>query len=341
MPGRRHWRGKGSGNVTKVLAGELDAKARVAIDLGGSSVKLAVLAQDGLVLLRDQFVVTGEHRDLDRAAELAGLLIKEAGVPVGAAGIALPGVVDRAAGRLVRAHDKYGYLGDRDLRAWGAAALGVPTMIENDARAALLGEVSYGCALGATDAVIMTLGTGIGTAAMIDGRLLRGPHDHAGILGGHVTVDLAGIPCNCGNLGCAEAEASTWSLPLHLARHPDRDASPLARVERPKLADLFAAPADDVAAEDLRTRFLTVWGAALVSLCHAYDPEVVIVSGGVLRARDLVLPALTDYVHRRLWSSAHRPELITPDRPEDSVLRGLAALAATAQPDPTTAARKR
>lgn len=308
----------------------------MAIDLGGSSVKIGVLDQDGLVLLRDEFGVTGEPADLNRAADLAERLIKESGLAVDGAGIALPGVVDRAAGRLVRAHDKYGYLGDQDLRAWGAAALGVPTMIENDARAALLGEVTYGCARGATDAVIMTLGTGIGTAALIDGRLLRGRHDHAAILGGHQTVDLSGIPCNCGNLGCAEAEASTWSLPLHLARHPRREASVLARTDRPRLADLFAAPADDPAAADLRTRFLNVWGATLVSLCHAYDPEVVIVSGGVLRARDRVLPSLTDYVHRHLWSSAHRPELITPDRPEDSVLRGLAALA-----DPTTAARKR
>ncbi|NYE69013.1 ROK family protein [Microlunatus parietis] len=316
--------------------GEQDATARVAIDLGGSSVKIGVLDQDGAVLLRDEFVVTGELADLNRAAHLAGELIKESGAPVDGAGVALPGVVDRAAGRLVRAHDKYGYLGDRDLRAWGSATLGVPTMIENDARAALLGEVTYGCARGATDAVIMTLGTGIGTAALIDGHLLRGRHDHAAILGGHQTVDLSGIPCNCGNLGCAEAQASTWSLPLHLARDPQRDASALARTERPGLADLFAAPADDPAAADLRTRFLNVWGAALVNLCHAYDPEVVIVSGGVLRARDRVLPSLTEYVHRHLWSSAHRPELITPDRPEDSVLRGLAALAG-----PTTAARKR
>lgn len=295
-----------------------------------------MLDADGLVLDRDEFPVAGSADDLERAAATADRLITGLGRFVDAAGIALPGVVNRAAGSLVRAHDKYGYLGDLDLRAWGVERLDVPTVIENDARAALLGEVRYGCARGATDAVIITLGTGIGTAAIIDGQLLRGRHDHAGILGGHVTVELGGNRCNCGNVGCAEAAASTWSLARDLERHSDRSAFALGRIDRPGLADLFSAPADDQVAAELRTRYLTVWGATVVTLCHAYDPEVVIVSGGVLRARDRVLPTLTDYVHRHLWSSAHRPELITPDHPEDSVLRGLAALA-----DPDSPARNR
>ncbi|WP_161606196.1 ROK family protein [Microlunatus speluncae] len=301
--------------------------ALLAIDLGGTAIKVGVLDGAGLVLGRDEIPVSGDPGDLERAAASAGQLITSLGRPVAAAGIALPGVVDRAAGTLIRAHEKYGYLGRRDLRAWGAEVLGVPTVIENDARAALVGEISFGCARGASDAVIITLGTGIGTAAVIGGELLRGRHDHAGILGGHVTVQFDGDPCNCGNLGCAEAEASTWSLARDLDRHPRRADSALAGSDRPGLAELFSAPAVDPVADELRTRYLTVWGATVVTLCHAYDPEVVIVSGGVLRARDRVLPVLTDHVHRHLWSSAHRPELITPDHPEDSVLRGLAALA--------------
>lgn len=301
--------------------------ARLAIDLGGTAIKVGVLDRAGTVLVRDQFDVAGEPGDLDRAATLARRLLDSRGADPDAVGIALPGVVDRAAGTLVRAHDKYTFLGDLDLRAWGRQEFGAPTVIENDARAALLGETSYGCARGATDAVIITLGTGIGTAALIDGRLFRGRHDHGGILGGHVTVALDGDPCNCGNVGCAEAQASTWSLPRQIARHPERERSVLAGIRRPALIDLFSAPDGDPVAEDLRTSFLNAWGAAVVTLCHVYDPEVVIVSGGVLRARERVLRPLTDRVHRHLWSSAHRPELITPDHPEDSVLRGLAALA--------------
>ncbi|SDT00774.1 ROK family protein [Microlunatus soli] len=288
--------------------------AGLAIDFGGSAVKLGIL-DAGTIVETAQLTVTGDASDLDRAARTATDLIRRSsGTAVTGAGLALPGVVDRDAGRLVRAHGKYGYLGDRDLRVWARQTIGLPAVIENDGRAALLGELSYGCAVGARDAVIVTLGTGIGSAAIIDGVLLRGRHDHAGILGGHSTVELDGPICNCGNRGCAEAVASTWAL---------RDRYPGG------LRDLFdTAPEQiDEPTRSDRDRVLQVWGAAIVNLCHAYDPEVVIVTGAVLRSVDRVLPALTHYVHQRLWSSSHRPPLISPERPEWSVLRGLGALA--------------
>ena len=85
--------------------------------------------------------------------------------------------------------------------------------VENDARAALLGELAHGAAVGVRDAVLLVAGTGIGTAAVIDGQLIRGRSGHAGILGGHLTIDRGGDPCNCGNLGCAEVYGGSWSLP--------------------------------------------------------------------------------------------------------------------------------
>lgn len=289
--------------------------AGLAIDFGGSAVKLGVL-DAGDVVESAQLAVDGTAADLDRTARTAAQLLQR--TPATGAALAVPGVVDRESGRLVRAHGKYGYLGDRDLRDWVADSLGLPAVIENDGRAALLGELTYGCAIGVRDAVIVTLGTGIGSATIIDGVLLRGRHDHAGILGGHSTVDLDGPTCNCGNLGCAEAVASTWAL---------RDRYPGG------LRDLFAARADhdgadrDAADRTADTaRVLRAWGAAIVTLCHAYDPEVVIVTGAVLGSAEVVLPALTAYVHQRLWSSSHRPPLISPDQPELSVLRGLGAL---------------
>lgn len=294
--------------------------AGLAIDFGGSAVKLGIL-DAGAIVETAQFDVSGDPTDLDRAAQTATELIRRSAADVTAAALALPGVVDRDGGRLVRAHGKYDYLGDRDLRAWSTDAFGLPAAIENDGRSALLGEISYGCAIGARDAVIVTLGTGIGSAAVIDGVLLRGRHDHAGILGGHLTVDLDGPICNCGNRGCAEAVASTWAL---------RDRYPGG------LRDLFAEPptdptdrpeVDGTTRQADRERVLQVWGAAVVNLCHAYDPELVIVTGAVLQSADRVLPGLTQYVHKRLWSSSHRPPFISPDRPELSVLRGLGALA--------------
>jgi glucokinase len=311
------------------------------IDFGGTNVKLGLL-RDGVVLASREFAVSGTAADLAEAERVALELAAgdsesdSTASAFTAVGIALPGVVDQATGSLVKANEKYGYLGGVDLREWASTRFGAPAVVENDARAALIGETSYGCASGATDAVLLTLGTGIGTAAMMDGRVLRGRHDHAGILGGHVTVDLNAPTCPCGNIGCAESLASTWALGAQLSSEPRFAESPLAQfltaTDSIGLKELFTAAATDLdpSAREIVDSYLRIWGAAIVTLCHAYDPEVVIVSGGVMRARDAVLPRLRSYVHEHLWSSSHRPRFVSPDAPDLSVLRGLSAIAQSA-----------
>jgi glucokinase len=302
--------------------------AELCIDFGGTAVKLGLLSA-GAPLATTQFPVADGSDPLGRAAAAARDLLATAGVTPKATGVALPGVVDRRAGTLVRAHDKYTSLAGVDVRAWAEEAFGAPADIENDARAALVGETTHGVAAGSRDAVLITIGTGIGTAAMMDGIVLRGATDHAGILGGHVTVDVDADSCPCGNVGCAESLASTWALGRALQQHPDSASSVLASGPV-DLRALTEAAATDTVARDTLEKFVRVWGTALVSLCHAYDPAVAIVSGGVLAARDAIVPGLTDHLHRHLWSSAHRPRVVVPERPDLSVLRGLAVVAETA-----------
>lgn len=281
---------------------------RLLVDLGGTTVKRA-LSTNGDLVVAPEFAASGaDVRDQVATAALSDL----AGERPTAVALAAPGVVDAAGRRLLRAHDKYDDLLGVDLAGWAEDTFDAPAVVENDARAALLGEVSSGCADDARDAVVITLGTGIGTAAMIDGALVRGRHGHAGILGGHQTIDLTAARCPCGNVGCAESLASGWALASHgglrqLITNADRDPGAAAVLER----------------------CVAVWGSTVVSLCHAYDPAVVVVTGGVMRAADRILGPLTDWVHRHLWSSAHRPDLRTPSHPDRSVLLGLEALAAS------------
>ncbi|GLZ78208.1 glucokinase [Actinorhabdospora filicis] len=285
------------------------------IDFGGTVVKLGVL--DHGVPVRTASVPAGDG-DLERVEDAGRALLAQ--TPATAVGIAVPGVVDRAAARLVKAHDKHPRLADLDLRAWADTAFGLPAVVENDARAALVGEISTGSAAGARDAVLMTLGTGIGTAAVMDATVLRGAHDHAGILGGHLTVDLDAPLCNCGNVGCAESIAGAWALRRELAKRGDAVSD---------VREMIAAAASgDAHATALFERAIRAWGATAVSLCHAYDPEVVILSGGVMRAGTAVAAPIEDYVAAHLWTSSHRPRFVLPERPELSVLRGLSVLAA-------------
>lgn len=307
----------------------------IAIDLGGTAVKLG-LFRDGHLAESHELALdhTGiSLAELERAALGrfgAGERVTDARPAFDAVGIAVPGIVDPQGARLVAAHGKYPALHDVDLVAWSAARLGAPAIVENDARAALIGETSDGVARGARHAVLLTLGTGIGTAALVDGRPLRGPHGHAGILGGHVTVELEGPRCPCGNVGCAEAIASTWALREAAARG-ELELGPalMARFDATRalgIRDLIDTR-DDASSAAILDRFIDVWAAVVVTQCHAFDPEVVVVTGGVLRSADVILPTLTERVHAHLWSSSFRPPLVTPDDPSTSVLRGLHALA--------------
>ncbi|MFK4791007.1 ROK family protein [Microbacterium sp. ZW T5_56] len=280
------------------------------IDFGGTEIKLAVTA-DHRVLASRTAGVRGGAEDLTTAASEAHALLERMGARPDAVGIAVPGVVDPTTGRMIHANAKYDHLRDFDLSAWSRREFGVEATVENDARAALIGETTTGSAT-ARDAVLVTLGTGIGTAAMINGIALRGHSGHAGILGGHVTVDLDGPVCPCGNVGCAEACASAWVL---------RESTDLS------MSNLFATAPDDIERDGIRNRFLHVWGATVVTLVHMYDPAVVILSGGILRAGAAVQEPIEMYVRSHLWPSITVPRFIVPPEPELSVVRGLSVLA--------------
>ncbi len=187
-----------------------------------------------------------------------------------------------------------------------------------------------GSARGARDAVLIVLGTGIGVAALLDGRVVRGRHGHAAILGGHITVDLDGPRCPCGNIGCAEALASTWALAAAAASGDLALGPELARRHADAgtigIRDLVETR-DEPESAAILDRYIRTWAAVIVTQCHAFDPEVVVVTGGAMRAADVLLPQLRDLVHADLWSSSFRPPFVTPDDPSTSVLRGLAALA--------------
>ncbi|WP_309104762.1 ROK family protein [Microbacterium sp.] len=290
------------------------------IDFGGTEIKLAVTRGD-LVLATDSVLVRGDAGDLATAATASHeFLARTDAARPEAVGIAVPGVVHPITRRMLHANAKYDYLRDTDLLAWASDEFQAPAVIENDARAALVGEISAtGSAPGERDAVLVTLGTGIGTAALMNGTLVRGWTGHAGILGGHVTTDIHAGQCPCGNIGCAELLASSWALRQHSNSADSRSDY------APTVKDLFTT--DDHA--DLRDSFLHVWGATVVTLIHMYDPAVVILSGGILRAGDAVRAPIENYVRQHLWASLEPPRFVVPPEPQFSVARGLSVLART------------
>ncbi len=203
----------------------LSAKA-IAIDIGGSHASCAIVAA-GEILAAERVPIHDTallETHLPAVADAVRRSLRRAGmVALDCAGVALsfPGIVDSGAGRVLSTpRGKYADARRLDLAHWCLKEFCLPLRVENDARMALLGERFAGAARGFDDIVMMTLGTGVGAAAMMEGRLVRGKHFQGGCLGGHLPVVWKGRRCICGNIGCIEAEASTWALPEICASWP-------------------------------------------------------------------------------------------------------------------------
>ncbi len=285
----------------------------LSLDMGGTHI--------GCAAVRDQRILASHSIETESAKGLASILplvaqtlrqlLDEAGENLSAcAGLAIgfPGIIDARSSRILSTLKKYEDAKEMDLVAWSRDVLGLPLRMENDARMALLGEQFAGSAQGVNDVVMMTLGTGIGGAAMIQGKLLRGAHAQAGCLGGHLPVDYQGRYCTCGNIGCAEAEASGWALPLMIREHPRFATSLLSKEPQLNFRALFdAAGRDDQVALEVRQHCLEVWAANAVALIHAYDPEVIVMGGGVLQRADVILPFVQDHVNKHAWAAWGKP----------------------------------
>jgi glucokinase len=281
----------------------------LAVDFGGRRIKLGLVA-DGVVIAQAVFPSQADQplrTQLGTVADALKQLCEEQGTKPGAcAGVAFayPSIIDVPRARILDHFDKFGDAASLDLRAWAHEQLGLPLAIDNDARMALAGEWCHGAGAGCQNVVMVTLGTGLGVSAVIEGHLLRGVHGQAGILGGHLTANYNGSACVCGNIGCAEAEASTWALPRLTQAEPRFAGSALSREPALDFATVFRLAAQgDPCSITLRDHCLRVWSALAVSLIHAYDPELLILGGGVMGSADKILPAIRDYVGRH----AHTP----------------------------------
>lgn len=304
----------------------------LAIDLGGTH------ATCGLV--EDRTILAHETIDTNRAKSLAAVLpriaevfkklVRDHGLSLGdisGVAVGIAALVDSRAVRVLATHGKYDDAGALDLTRWSDETLGLPLRIENDARMALLGEYYAGAARGFEDIVMMTLGTGIGGVTMIEGRLLRGKHFQAGCLGGHIPVLFTGRRCSCGGLGCAEAEASGSSLEAVVHDWPNIAQSSLTKYSSIGFKELFdEAAAGDSIALAIRDRCIRIWSADAVGLIHSFDPEILVIGGGVMQSGDIILPTVEAYVHQYSWTPWGKVQVRAAELGNNAALLGAVPL---------------
>ncbi len=294
----------------------------IGIDLGGTRIKIGLVA-DGVVQSKKNIAANaagGLQSNLENLRQEINHLLNDPALENASfrgIGLAFPGIVNPASKKILSTNDKYNDAAGMDLEAWVKDYWRVPFFLDNDARMAAVGEWKYGAGRDTNDLVVMTIGTGIGTSAIIEGKLLRGRHFQAGCLGGHFSIQYNGRACNCGNVGCVEAYGSSWSLKERLASLEYSDGSKaLPGVH--DFAGLFdEAKKMDPFALQIRQDYLEVWAAGVINLIHAYDPEIVVLGGGVLNNHADIIPFISDKVKRHAWCPwgkvQIRPSLLLSD----------------------------
>ncbi len=323
----------------------VDRLTTLSFDLGGSHCAVAVVR--GTEILAEAFLETSAHalaEELGALAQLAHVCIADSGISMDdLKGVALAfcGIVDGETNEILSTLNKYSDAGGLDLELWAQQEFGLPLRIENDACMALLGEHLAGAARGARDVVMITLGTGIGGAAMLGGRLLRSHSGQAGSLGGHLPVNFQGRRCSCGGIGCAESEASTAVLPTLCREAPGFSTSLLSTANRLDFKAVFqAVDAGDSVALSVLAHCIRVWSVLTVGLVHAYGPELVVFGGGVMQRGEALLEPIRAYVDDHTWGTKRgRPRIAAAQLGAYAALLGGGTLFDNGSPDPGDAGR--
>ena len=258
----------------------------VGIDLGGTSLRAALVGADGRVAARRALATRareGPDVVVGQIVEAVAAVSAMAGTGrIRGVGVSAPGPLDTRRGVALQLPTLAGFA-DFPLAETLARRLGMPVRLENDGIAACLGEWRFGAGRGRENLVYVTLSTGIGGGAVVDGRLLRGRMGLAGHVG-HMTIVRDGVPCPCGNRGCWEAYAAG---PAFAARASARAGRPMDAA-----AVFDAAAAGEPLARELVAEEADLIGIGVANLLHLFSPEVVVLGGGLGNRFDALLPGI-------------------------------------------------
>ena len=305
----------------------------IGLDIGGTKIAGGVVTAGGVVLERTRVPTP----PADEAATLAAMVavvdeLRARHPRVDAVGVGAAGMVEWPRGRLRWApHNAYRRL---ELRRLLHERTGLPTVVDNDATAAAWAEARFGAGAGTDDLVLVAVGTGIGGGLVLDGAVYRGTAGLGGEVG-HMIVAPDGDPCDCGNRGCLETMASGSALGRAAravaAADPGGRLATLAGGPQRVTGEIVfqAAKEGDQAAIALFERTGYWLGVGIASLITIFDPDVVVVGGGLAATGDLLLAPARASMERYVFGRAHRdlPPVAPARLGADAGLVGAATLA--------------
>jgi glucokinase len=299
----------------------------IGVDLGGTNIVVGAVAEDGSedVAMRSEPTRSEEGANgvVERIVRMVETAIRETMELKGATradvvgvGVGAPGPLDRERGMVLTTPN----LGWQNfpLRDAIGDRVHLPVKLDNDANCATLGEWWLGAAKGGRNVVGVTIGTGIGGGLILDGRLYHGSSDVAGEIG-HTTIDVTGRRCKCGNYGCLEAYASGPSIAERAREQMDGDRDSImyalveGEVEKLTAAIVYdAAKRGDATALEVVRETARFLGAGIANLLNVYNPDVVVIAGGVTQAGETLFEPLRREVRKRAFAAAVEACRIVP-----------------------------
>lgn len=305
----------------------------IGIDLGGTKISTALSDFNGNVVSQS-IIATDAH---EGEAAVLGRIIKtvedviENGkvdvVQVKAIGIGSPGPLDAKTGIIITTPNLP--FKDFDLVSPIREKFQIPVYLDNDANVAAIGEFMFGAAKGTENMVYFTVSTGVGGGAVLNGKIYRGNTSNALEIG-HATVAPDGPRCNCGNIGCLEATSSGTAIGKRAkeALESKVDTS-LRKYKSVTSAEVFAeAAAGDAVSQDIINNALNYLGIGVANAISIFDPEMIIIGGGVSKAGKIVFDKVQEVVNKRCFKNmAEACKIVPAGLGTDAGVIGAVALA--------------
>lgn len=283
----------------------------VGIDLGGTNIAAGLVNDEGKIIAKKS-IPTGAQRSAQEIiadmAKVAIDVVTENGYSVDdivSVGIGSPGAIDKSKGELVYANNLPFY--HTPMRDEMQKYINKPIYIENDANCAAWAEAMAGGTKGIQNSVAVTLGTGVGGGIVINGRLYSGFNFIGGELG-HKVIVLDGEPCSCGRKGCWEAYASATALIRQTKEAAEADKNSKMWDYYKKDGKFsgrtaFAAARDgDKAAQTVVDNYVKYVGTGLADIVNVFQPEVIVVGGGVANEGDALMNPIREYVNGQTYA---------------------------------------
>lgn len=295
---------------------------KIGIDIGGSHVAVGLINQTGKIIYKSEISISNKLKEKDFSQKLIKTIIEQIEIvleetkknitEVSLIGIAVPGMVSKK--EIIKAENLY--IKDLPIVKEINKFYNIPIRLRNDAKCAALAEKEYGSLKKAKDAIFLTLGTGIGGAAFLNGELLV-PQRYEGFEFGHITIERNGLECNCGRKGCFEKYASMKVLKEKIAKKLNRE-----RISGRELESIIENE-ENLEISNIVNEYIEDLCSGISSLINIFEPEIISIGGSFAYYEKTLLKKLISRLEKEeIFNKNHMPKVVLAKLKNDAGIIG-------------------